>query len=166
MGGGTSKPAYTIEYKEDRGGVYWVKNLPEQQEYEWGDPPMTVSTYKSGNKLEAALVGINTVTVHVMSQALVLKHVDMVERGQCTVTVFRCIFAAIRAYTRIFGKPVIVASVEIDSNDGIAAYHCYMGAFKKNGFEAINDPKINQNKIRGVIIKFRKIIYNKPKLVF
>ena len=34
-------------YNEDRGGVYWVKNLPEQQDYEWGDPPIAASTYKT-----------------------------------------------------------------------------------------------------------------------
>jgi len=174
MGGGHSVlPMFTIDYKEDRGGVYWVKEGPDERVYEWGDPQneradpqMSVSTYISDNKLEAALLGENTVTVHVMSQALVLQHVNMIQKGYCTVTVFRCIFAAIRSYTYFFKKPVLSASVEIDSNDGIAAYNCYMKAFKMNGFEAIEDPKIQEDHVRGIMIKFRKIIYNKPKLVF
>jgi hypothetical protein len=166
MGGGHSaRPMFTIDYKEDRGGIYWVKEGPDERVYEWVDPQMSVSTYRSNNKLEAALLGENTVTVHVMSQALVLQHVNMIQRGYCTVTVFRCIFAAIRSYTYFFKKPVLVASVFIESNDGIAAYNCYMKAFKMNGFEAIKDPKIQEDNVR-IEIKFRKIIYNKPKLVF
>jgi|TARA_B110000967_G_C18726260_1_gene480256 hypothetical protein len=166
MGGGTSMVYSDIEYKEDRGGVYWIKKHHQQRDYEWGDPKTEVSTYISGNRLEAHLVGKDTVSVSVKGQILTLEHVEMHSKGRCTLNVFRCIFAAIRSNSVFFQCPIVTGTVEIDSNNGISAYHCYMEAFKRNGFEAVKDPKIQSDIVSGVTITFRKIINNVPKLVF
>jgi hypothetical protein len=170
MGGASTKPSVEIEYKEDRAGVYYIEKTPASWKFVWSNPGYTVATFKNGRTVSAHLLSaINNkkifelghdghIDIKVQNGTIEIENVSLKTRGICSEAVSKCLFASIRMYSALCGERVTKGVVVITSSDAVAAYKCYMKAFKKNGFEPIKDPKITVPDVKDQRIEFRRSI--------
>ncbi len=165
MGGASTKPSVEIEYKEDRAGIYYIEKTPAEWKFVWNNPEYTVATFKNGRTVSAHLLTINKqklesshIDIKVQNGIIEIVNVSLKTRGICSEAVSKCLFASIRMYSALCGKRVTKGVVVISSSNAVAAYKCYMKAFKKNGFEPIKDPKITVPDVKDQRIEFRRSI--------
>jgi len=176
MGGASTKPWVEIEYKEDRAGVYYIEKTPNEWKFVWSNPEYTVATFKNGRTVSAHLLTVISnknifesghdghIDIKVQNGIVEIENVSLKTSGICSKSVSKCLFASIRMYSALCGSKVTKGVVTITSSDAVAAYKCYMKAFKKNGFEAVKDPKITVPDVKDHIIEFRRSIDNIPIL--
>ena len=165
MGGASTKPSVEIEYKEDRAGVYYIEKTPAEWKFVWNNPEYTVATFKNGRTVSAHLLTANKqklesshIDIKVQNGIIEIENVSLKTRGICSEAVSKCLFASIRMYSALCGERVTKGVVVISSSNAVAAYKCYMKAFKKNGFEPIKDPKITVPDVKDQRIEFRRSI--------
>jgi hypothetical protein len=165
MGGASTKPSVEIEYKEDRAGIYYIEKTPAEWKFVWNNPEYTVATFKNGRTVSAHLLTANKqklesshIDIKVQNGIIEIVNVSLKTRGICSEAVSKCLFASIRMYSALCGERVTKGVVVISSSNAVAAYKCYMKAFKKNGFEPIKDPKITVPDVKDQRIEFRRSI--------
>jgi hypothetical protein len=165
MGGASTKPSVEIEYKEDRAGIYYIEKTPAEWKFVWNNPEYTVATFKNGRTVSAHLLTANKqklesshIDIKVQNGIIEIVNVSLKTRGICSEAVSKCLFAPIRMYSALCGERVTKGVVVISSSNAVAAYKCYMKAFKKNGFEPIKDPKITVPDVKDQRIEFRRSI--------
>ena len=165
MGGASTKPSVEIEYKEDRAGIYYIEKTPAEWKFVWNNPEYTVATFKNGRTVSAHLLTANKqklesshIDIKVQNGIIEIVNVSLKTRGICSEAVSKCLFASIRMYSALCGERVTKGVVVISSSNAVAAYKCYMKAFKKNGFEPIKDPKITVPDVKDQRIELRRSI--------
>lgn len=165
MGGASAKPLVEMEYKEDRAGIYYIEKTPAGWKFVWSNPEYTVATFKNGRTVSAHLLTANKqklesshIDIKVQNGIIEIENVSLKQRGICSEAVSKCLFASIRMYSALCGERVTKGVVVISSSNAVAAYKCYMKAFKKNGFEPIKDPKITVPDVKDQRIEFRRSI--------
>ena len=174
MGGASTKPSVEIEYKEDRAGIYYIEKTPTEWKFVWSNPEYTVATFKNERTVSAHLLTANKqklessheghIDIKVQNGIIEIENVSLKQRGICSEAVAKCLFASIRMYSALCRSAVTKGVVVITSSDAVAAYKCYLKAFKKNGFEPIKAPKITVPDVKDQRIEFRRSIDNMPIL--
>ncbi len=165
MGSGNStKKKSTITLHSDRGGYYLIIHDATHWTFKWGTSLNGIEVVimkEFGNALSAHLVRNNIdkdtvkhfdisnddgyIDVFVKSDVLEIRDVNMKRMGICIESLEKVIFAAMRIYSFEYHQSVKWGCVNINSNDSIAAYFCYVAAFKKNGFStSIQAPVSNE----------------------
>ena len=148
--------------------------MTNQWKFVWSNPKYIVATYREGATVSAHLLTatINKqffesgrdghIDINVQRNTLEIENVMLKQSGMCSEAVSKCLFASIRMYSALCGLSVTKGVVVISSTSAVAAYHCYMKAFKTNGFEPVKDPKITSDIVKEQRIEFRRSIDNKP----
>jgi len=177
MGSGNSIKSKKLTIHSDRGGDYIIFDDETYWTFKWGTilKGIEVIVMKEfGNALSAHLVRNNMsndsskhfdiskddgyIDVFVKSHVIEIRDVNMKPRGICRESLEKVIFAAMRIYPKQCKETVRWGCVNISSNNSIAAYYCYVNAFKKNGFSTkIKAPE--SDKQENFVVDFIKDIH-------
>jgi len=178
MGSGNStKSQHNITLHSDRSGDYIIVHDESHWIFKWGTSLHGIEVVimkEFGNALSAHLVRNNVdkdtgkhfdisnddgyIDVFVKSDVIEIRDVKMEVKGICRESLEKVIFAAVRIYSFEYHQSVKWGCVNISSNDSIAAYFCYVNAFKKNGFgTSIQAPVSNSQE--NFLVDFVKDIH-------
>lgn len=174
---GSANSIKQISLHSDRGGEYLIMHDTAHWTFKWGTilKGIEVIVMKEfGNALSAHLVRNNMsndssrhfdiakddgyIDIFVGSDVLEIRDVKMNVKGICRSSLEKVIFAAVRTYSKQCKGTVREGCVNISSKNSIAAYYCYVNAFKKNGFSTkIQAPE--SDKQENFVVDFVKDIY-------
>jgi len=181
MGSGNSVKLLTI-HSEHKAGDFMILNDGPQWAFKWGnimagieivvvkEDTDTLSAHLIRNNINADRMkhfdvekGDGYVDIIIKSEVCEILDVYMKCRGICTMSLEKVIFAAIRVYAREFHSSVRWGCVKISSNNARAAYHCYVTAFRRNGF-CTETPVPLTDTQEDFIVDFVKIVRQPPQL--
>ena len=181
MGGSVSTVEHSIPGLE-HGGKYTVTHKNHQVVFSWGKKKHGVEIVVSReNQAVAATLTRHNVSknkkrhfnpkrhgyLDILIENGIVRINDKYSRRHCygSTALNRTIFAAMRIYAPNTGQCIRSAIVEISSSHAKALYHCYVKAFRKNGFETSEKEPVN-NHVSNYIIIFTRYVYKEPQLSF
>tara|TARA_B110000091_G_C13702214_1_gene426815 strand:+ start:316 stop:930 length:615 start_codon:yes stop_codon:yes gene_type:complete len=183
MGSGNSiKSKSIITLHSDRGGHYLIMQDATHCTFKWGtllNGIEVVVMEEFGNALSAHLIRNNVdkntanqfdisnddgyIDVFVKSDVLEIRDVQMKIKGICRESLEKVIFAAVRTYSKQCQRAVKWGCVNISSKNSIAAYYCYVNAFKTNGFSTSAEPPESDDQ-ESFVVDFVKEIHTSMNL--
>jgi hypothetical protein len=183
MGSGNSiKSKSSITLHSDRGGHYLIVHDATHWTFRWGtllNGIEVVVMEEFGNALSAHLIRNNVdkntakqfdisndngyIDVFVKSDVLEIRDVQMTIMGICRASLEKVIFAAVRTYSKQCQSAVKWGCVNISSKNSIAAYYCYVNAFKTNGFSTLMEAPESDDQ-ESFVVDFVKDIHNSINL--
>lgn len=175
MGAGNSVKLLTL-HSEHKAGDFMILNNGPRWAFKWGNIMAGIEIVvvkEDADILSAHLIrnnikqdinkhfdvdkGDGYVSIVIKSGVCEILDVYMKCRGICTMSLEKVIFAAIRIYARDFHSSVRWGCVKISSNHALAAYHCYVDAFRRNGFRTETPVPLTDTQ-EDFIVDFVKIV--------
>lgn len=164
----------------EHGGKYTITHKTHQIIFAWGKKERGVEIVVSREKeaVAATLIRHNVSRnkkrhfnarrdghLDILIENEIVRIHDSNSRRHCygSTVLNRAIFAAMRIYAPNTGKCIRSAIVEISSSHAKALYHCYVKAFRKNGF-VTDETEPSTNHVSNFIIIFTRYIYQQPKI--
>ncbi len=179
MGGTISTPQRSKACM-DHGGTYTVTRKNDRLIFSWGNKHCGVDV-EVGREKEAVAASLVRHTIGKDKK----KHYDVKRDGHLDVLIeeqtvrihdsrkrnyaygstalARVVFAALRVYASNVGQQIKSAIVEISSTRAKSVYHCYVKAFRKNGFTTV-EKEPSTKKVQGFLLIFTRYVYQQPKL--
>jgi len=162
------------------GGNYVVTHKNDQLIFAWGREDRGVAILVSREKeaIAASLLRHNVTSsekrhynakrdghldILIEDETVRISDINTKRHRYGSTVLTRALFAAMRVYAANTGKSIKSAIVEISSTQAKSLYHCYVKAFRKNGFNTAEKEPADEHADNFMLI-FTRYVYNEPQI--